>query len=274
MSNSLSTEQIQHFQEQGYLYPLDALTTAQAADCLAKLEEMETELKTDPQKYLKIKAHLAAPWIVDLACNPAILDAVESLIGPDILLFGSSLFAKREQDDRFVSWHQDSAYYGLDPHQEITAWLALTDATPDNGCLSVLPGSHRGQDFDHDETYDPKNLLSRGQTIRGLKEEDAVEMALRAGQFSLHHERTVHGSRGNHTDQRRVGIAFFYMPAHVVSTLGRRSAMLVRGEDRHGHWDSDPVPQRVLDEDCMAYLRQIWESYQNPEVTKQAAKHA
>ncbi|WP_028238254.1 phytanoyl-CoA dioxygenase family protein [Stutzerimonas azotifigens] len=270
MANHLAPAQREHFQTHGYLYPLDALSRDEAAGCLRRLEDIEHELGEDPQKYLKIKAHLAAPWLVELAMHPAILDAVESLIGPDILLFGSSLFAKHAHDPRFVSWHQDSAYYGLDPHQEVTAWLAFTDATRENGCMRVLPGSHLGSDFEHEETYDPQNLLARGQTIHGLDESQAQFMELRAGQFSLHHEKMAHGSFGNSTANRRVGLAFFYMPAHTVSTLGRRSALLVRGEDRYGHWDSDPLPRRVLDPECMAHLREIWARYQDPAIPQAA----
>lgn len=270
MSNYLSDSQIRHFRSQGYLSPLDALTPTEADSCLEQLYEIEALLGEDPQKYLKIKAHLAAPWMVSLASHPAILDAVESLIGPDILLFGSSLFAKREHDDRFVSWHQDSAYYGLDPHEEVTAWVALTDATRDNGCLRVIPGSHLEADREHEETYDPQNLLARGQTINGIDESVSVHMELRRGQFSLHHERTVHGSEGNNTDQRRVGLAFFYMPAKVQSTLGRRTAHLVRGSDDYRNWDPDPVPTRVLEPACVNFLKEIWKRYQDKSVSQVA----
>ncbi len=272
MSKHLSDSQIKRFQTHGYLSPLDALSPEEADSCLCQLNEIEDLLGEDPQKYLKIKAHLAAPWMVELASHPAILDAVESLIGPDILLFGSSLFAKREYDDRFVSWHQDSAYYGLDPHEEVTAWVALTDATRDNGCLRVVPGSHLEADREHDETYDPQNLLARGQTIHGIDDSASVYMELRRGQFSLHHERTVHGSEGNSTGQRRIGLAFFYMPAKVRSTLGRRTAHLVRGSDHYGNWDSDPVPRKVLEPECVDFLKEIWKRYQDKSVS-QAAKH-
>ncbi|MCH8504904.1 MAG: phytanoyl-CoA dioxygenase family protein [Ectothiorhodospiraceae bacterium] len=272
MGNYLSGSQVAHFKREGYLAPLDALEPEEADSCLEQLQEIENLLGEDPQKYLKIKAHLAAPWILKLACNPAILDAVESLIGPDILLFGSSLFAKREHDSRFVSWHQDSAYYGLHPHKEVTAWVALTDATRENGCLRVIPGSHLEADQEHDETYDPQNLLARGQTIKGIDDSASVHMELRRGQFSLHHERTVHGSEGNSTDQRRIGIAFFYMPAKVQSTLGRRTAHLVRGSDHYGHWDDDPVPTAVLEPECVDFLKEIWRRYQDKSVSQAARK--
>ena len=247
MAGSLSAAEVAHFEEHGYLFPKRAIGAAEAERYRLLLEHYETVLGVEPQTYLKIKAHVAAPWIVDLARSESILDAVESLIGENILLFGTSLFSKKGNDPRFVSWHQDSAYYGLDPHEEVTAWVALTPATRSNGCMRVMPGSHRGPDLDHDETYDPQNLLARGQTIHGLEDDKAVFMELEAGEFSLHHERTAHGSLANETDGPRVGVAYFYIPAHCRSTIGRRTALPMRGEDRYGHWDADPLPKQDLD---------------------------
>jgi chlorinating enzyme len=271
MSASLTSTQIEHFAREGYLFPLDALTPAEAADCRRRLEAYEIETGQEAQRRLKIKAHLAFPWMTALGRHPAILAAVTSIIGPDVLLFGSSLFAKNARDARFVSWHQDSAYFGLSPHEEVTAWLAFTPSNTGNGCLRVLPQSHRGPDLRHEETYDPKNLLARGQTIRGIEDAQGMDITLEAGQFSLHHERTAHGSQANHSNDRRIGLAFFYVPTHVQSTVGRRSAMLVHGHDRFGHWDRDPEPLVDADPACMAYLDRMWSQYQDKRV-KQAAE--
>ncbi len=271
MAGSLSAAEVVHFRNQGYLYPKRAIPAGEAEAYRRLLDHYESVLGTEPQTYLKIKAHVAAPWIVDLARNGAILDAVESLLGPDVLLFGTSLFAKKGNDPRFVSWHQDSAYYGLDPHEEVTVWVALTPSTRENGCMRVMPGSNNGPDLVHEETYDPENLLARGQSIHGLDDDRAVYMELQAGEFSMHHERTAHGSLANLSDQPRVGIAYFYMPAHVRSTIGRRSALLVRGADRHGHWDRDPLPKEDLDPACMAFLKGMWARYQSRDVAQAAA---
>jgi len=271
MSGKLTEAEVAQFRELGYLYPYRAMTPEAAAGCAAKLAEYERILGEDPQRYFKIKAHIAAPWMVDLARNPAILDAVESLIGPNILLFGSSLFAKRAKDSRFVSWHQDSAYYGLDPHDEVTVWVAFTPSRKANGCLRVLPGSHKGPDRTHEETYDPENLLARGQTITDVDDDASVYMELEAGEFSIHHERTVHGSLGNQSGEPRIGLAFFYMPAATRSTLGRRTALLVRGEDRHGHWDADPLPKRDLDPETIEILKAAWAQYQDRAVKQASA---
>ena len=271
MAGSLTQAQVKHFRREGYAFPFDAIPAAEAASYVAKLDSYDAILGAEAQKQLKIKAHVAAPWIVALASNKSILDAVESLIGPDILLFGASMFSKKARDVRFVSWHQDAAYYGLDPQEEVTCWVGLTDADIENGCMRVIPGSHLGADAVHEETYDPQNMLGRGQTIRGIDDSKAVYMPVKSGQFSMHHERTIHGSMPNPSDRRRVGISFFYMPTHVRSTIGRRTATLVRGTDKYGHWDPEPMPKTDLDPVCMEFLRQSWSRYRDPDVP-QAAK--
>lgn len=271
MAGSLTQAQVEHFRREGYAFPFDAIPAAEAASYVAKLDSYDAILGEEAQKQLKIKAHVAAPWIIGLARNKNILDAVESLIGPDILLFGTSMFSKKARDVRFVSWHQDAAYYGLDPQQEVTCWVGLTDADIENGCMRVIPGSHLGADAVHEETYDPQNMLGRGQTIRDIDDGKAVYMPVKAGQFSMHHERTIHGSMPNPSDRRRVGISFFYMPTHVRSTIGRRTATLVRGTDKYGHWDPEPMPKTDLDPVCMEFLRQSWSRYRDPDMP-QAAK--
>ena len=272
MPASLTQEQVKHFQEKGYAYPFDAIGEAEARDYVERLDSYDEPLGEEAQKQLKIKAHVAAPWISDLARNPKILDAVESLLGPNILLFGASVFSKNARDPRFVSWHQDAAYYGLDPQEEITCWVGLTDADAENGCMRVMPGSHLEADAMHDETYEAENMLGRGQTIRGVDDGKSEFMPVKAGQFSMHHERAWHASSPNPSDRRRVGVSFFYMPAHTRSLLGRRTATLVRGTDDYGHWDAEPVPVRDLDPECMSFLRSTWAQYRDPDSTPQAAE--
>ncbi len=271
MTASLTREQVKEFEANGYFLKGRAITADHALECRHRIEALEAELGEDCNVRMKIKAHVVAPWMVDLARHPAILDAVESLIGPDILLFGSSMFAKSAASDKFVSWHQDSAYYGLDPADSITVWLAFTPSNKGNGCLRVLPASHLGAEYEHEETYDPKNLLARGQTISGINDADAVDLELEPGEFSMHHVRTAHGSLGNPSDDRRIGLAFFYIGAHVRSTLGRRTALLVRGKDVHGNWDKDPLPRRDLDPETLKFLTDMWERYQSPEIKQAAA---
>jgi non-haem Fe2+, alpha-ketoglutarate-dependent halogenase len=272
--SQLTPQQVDFFRTNGYLFPLDAISPTDAVALRARIEAYEAQSGEEVNKRLKIKAHLAFPWMCELARHPAIVKAVQSLLGADLLLFGSSAFAKNAHDIRFVSWHQDSAYYGLDPHDSVTAWVALSPATSESGCLRVLPGSHTGPDLVHDETYDANNLLARGQSLRGIDDSLAIEMPLAPGQFSLHHERTAHDSLPNRSDDRRIGVAFFYMAAHVRSTLGPRSAMPVAGVDSYSHWSRDPEPERDLDPVSMEYLDSIWARYRDQAATIQAARQA
>jgi len=270
MPKLLSSTQVEQFRRDGYVMPFRAMSAEQAALCRRRIEDYESTSGTDSNAFLKIKGHLAFPWLVELGSNPAILDAVEDIIGPNILLFGASIFAKNGRDPRYVSWHQDSAYFGLSPHEEVTAWVAFTDSNVANGCLRVLPRSHLGSDFRHVETHAKDNMLAKGQAIEGIDENQAVDLILSAGQFSLHHERTAHGSQPNRSHDRRIGFAFFYMPTHVCSTIGRRTASLVRGVDSFHHWDPEPLPKSDLDPVSCAYLRSVWGQYKDGE-SKQAA---
>jgi hypothetical protein len=270
MSKLLTADQIDHFRREGWLAPLRAISPEAAATGARWIDRYEEIHGVNVNKHLKIKGHLAAPWLVELAENPAILDAVEDLIGPDILLFGASIFAKAGQDGTYVSWHQDSAYFGLDPHDEVTAWVALTESNAENGALQVLPGTHIGPDLPHAETYAENNMLARGQSLDIEDESGAVTIALQPGEFSLHHERTAHGSKQNLTDTRRIGFAFFYIPSHVRCIAGRRSALLVRGRDRYGHWDTDPRPHYDFDPSAFQAMRAAWGAYRDGDV-KQAA---
>lgn len=266
----LSAGQVEQFRREGFLFPQRALEASDAARRAAALQAFAAGKGQPLTSLLRFKAHLRFRALEDVARHPAILDAVESLIGPDILVFTSTVWAKAPRDRRYVSWHQDSAYFGLDPHDEVTAWVALTDSRRDNGCLRVIPRSHTGEDYRHDETRDADNLLIRGQAIRGLDEGAARDVELAPGEFSLHTERTVHGSLANDSDRPRIGYAIFYIPPHVRSTLGRRSALLVRGQDRFGHWDADPQPQGDDDPAIEAFMQSAFRRYRDQEASPPA----
>ncbi len=264
MAKTLSEAQKAMFREQGYLCPLTAIGDAEARQTLTVLERFEEAHDGFGQR-LRFKAHLRLTALMDVAIHPRILDAVEDLIGPNILLFTSTLWPKSGGDGRFVSWHQDSAYFGFDRHEEVTAWVAFTASHRENGCVRVMPQSHRGPDYTHEETLAKDNLLIRGQTIRGLDESKAVDLELRPGEFSLHHERTAHSSLPNTSSERRIGYALFYIPTHVASTLGRRTALLVRGEDVYRHWEPDPVPHGDDDPAIDDFIRRAFHQYRDQE---------
>jgi hypothetical protein len=274
MPRVLTPEQVASYEREGYLFPFDAFPAEKAEAFYRTLCDFEDEIGEDPLNVLRIKAHLVAPFISEIARTPAILDVVEDLIGPDIRLYLSALWAKKANDPKFVSWHQDSTYFGLHPHEEVTVWVALTPSTVESGCIRVLPGSHLQPDMQHVETRDPQNLLSRGQAIMGIDESRAVNMELQPGQFSVHHERMVHGSPPNGADLPRVGVSFMFIPCHVTSTIGRKGASMMRGEDRFGHWDEDPLPRFNCDPVSMAVLKKFQDEYRDPDLGTEAERAA
>ena len=267
----LTEQQIAFYRKNGYLVPFDGVEASEAAAMCDDLDAFEREEGMLASEII-VKGHLCFRRSYEFSRHPKILDVVEDLIGPNIYALSSRFWMKPGRDGSFVSWHQDSAYFGLEPNELVTVWLALTASTPGNGCVRVIPGTHEGPAYEHKETHDEKNLLARGQTIETIDNSSAVDLTLKAGQFSCHHERIVHGSAGNNTDTMRIGVGIFYFPAHVRSTIGRRSASLVRGFDEHGHWDADPVPTTDRDAKVYELVRAAGERYVDPQFAQEAAR--
>jgi non-haem Fe2+, alpha-ketoglutarate-dependent halogenase len=169
MSKKLSAEQVAFYNANGFLGPIDLLTMDEAAELRRHIEQIEAKLGLKMMSRFRIKAHLPFPFLCDLVSHPKLLDAVEDLIGPDILCWGSSFFQKEPGDKTFVSWHQDSTYYGLEPPNTLTAWVAITEASIASGCMRFLPGSQGKGLYSHDELVEKDNLLSRGQTVKGIE---------------------------------------------------------------------------------------------------------
>jgi ectoine hydroxylase-related dioxygenase (phytanoyl-CoA dioxygenase family) len=173
-----------------------------------------------------------------------VLDPVEDLIGPDIRLFHFTIWPKSPGDPAYVSWHQDATYFALEPAVHVTAWVALSDAPAEAGCMEVVPGSHARGQLHHGQFNAPDNLLSRGQTLTDdFAREGSVFMALKTGQMSLHHTHLIHRSGPNLSNDRRIGFGISYIPTSAICRANeRQSAMLVRGVDRYGHFDDETRP--------------------------------
>ena len=202
---------------------------------------------------IRFKTHLLFTWADALVHDVRILDAVEGVIGPDILCWTTNFFIKEASNPGFVSWHQDSTYWGLEPDDVVTAWVAFTDATPENGYMQFIPGSHKIDQLPHVDTFHRDNLLSRGREIAvEVDRSKAVGVPLGAGEMSLHHIKLVHGSEPNRSGDRRIGLAIRYIPTTVRQTKVRDSAMLVRGTDKFHHFDYEPRPQADLDAAALA----------------------
>ena len=245
MGKKLSDEHVARYERDGFLFPVGAFSAEAARDYLNKLEAFEHEEGRQFGKGHNFKPHLLFRWVDEIVHHPAVLGAVEDLIGPDIRLFHLSVWPKNAHDPAFVSWHQDATYFGLEPPVQVTAWVALTDAPIESGCMEVVPGSHRWGQLHHGETDSAHNLLSRGQTVsEDFDRHDTAFMAVEAGQMSLHHTHLVHRSGANRSDHRRIGLGISYIPTSVRCRCRTRlGAMLVRGVDRYGHFDDERRPE-------------------------------
>ena len=241
------------YAESGFRFPIRVLDEAEAGTMLAGLRRSEALVGGRLTGRMNQKPHLLFPWMDALVRRPAVLDAVQEVIGPDILCWASQFFIKGAGDAAYVSWHQDGNYWGLSSADVVTAWIALTPSTPLSGNMRVVPGTHL-KAVPHADTFAADNLLSRGQEIAAeVNEADAVDITLAPGEMSLHHVLIVHGSEPNRADWPRVGFAVRYVPTHVRQLNGDRdSALLVRGEDRFGHFEHEVPPESDLHPDAVA----------------------
>ncbi|MAZ87547.1 MAG: phytanoyl-CoA dioxygenase [Cellvibrionaceae bacterium] len=235
LNASLSSEQVQHYRQQGYLFPLPVLSDTEAIRLRAELEGGE-KMQGKPLDRLQCnKSYLLFDWADELVHHPAILDAVESLIGPDILCYMTNLFTKEAGSSSYVSMHQDAAYWGVDADDVVTAWVALSPATAESGVMKIQPSSHKTL-LQQVNTYAKDNLLSRGQEIPvdNLDSSKQLYMELDPGQMSLHHFQLVHGSDANTSSDRRIGFAIRYVAATAKKIGAEESALLVRGDNHSG----------------------------------------
>src|SRR5437588_7005330 len=253
MPKLLSSSAVDAYRRDGYYFPVPVLPSAEVAHYRGCLETHEAETGAPLQGNWRHKAHLLFTWVDELVHHPKIVDAAEDVLGPNLLCWTTNFFIKEANSPGFVSWHQDSTYWGLEPDDVVTAWVAFTEVTEENGYMQVIPGSHKVDQLPHVDTFHKDNLLSRGQEIAvEVDKSKAVGIALAAGEMSLHHIKTVHGSDANRTSDRRIGLSIRYIPTYVRQTKLRDSAMLVRGVDQYGHFDAEPRPKADLDAAALA----------------------
>ncbi len=254
MGKVFTSDEVEKYGTEGWLSPLDVLTQEEVTDCRKRLENWESDRGGALPAHERSSGHILFPWIDSLMRNDKILDAVEDLIGPDILCWNSVFWIKEASSPSYVGWHQDLQYWGLSSSEVVSIWIALSDASEDAGCMSVIPGSHRDI-IPHSETYAENNLLSRGQELQiDLARQTTVSMPLKAGQVSFHNVRTAHGSGPNTTSDRRIGLSFHYMPTNTEQTLSDwDTAALVRGEDVHHNFEHCPQPTADLEPDAVEF---------------------
>jgi ectoine hydroxylase-related dioxygenase (phytanoyl-CoA dioxygenase family) len=255
MAASLSPAQVAQFREQGYLAPLPGLDPALCPAIRADVEGFGRRHGVKEALILRNKAHLKMPSLLPVVRHEAILDAVESVIGPDILCWGSSFFIKEPGGREVVGWHQDAYYWDIEG-DVVVAWVAIIPSTLENGAMRVLPGTHRAPALPHGASPQGSGnmLFSYEEIAVEVDERQTVPCLLGAGDFSLHHMAVVHGSPPNRSADRRMGFSITYMPAKVRHMGRRNTALLVRGEDRYGHFGPEPVPAREMDPAVLAFI--------------------
>lgn len=247
----------ERFFDQGYLFPVDVFSHDEITGYRNSLEDLEQRLKglaTGNKNQLNY-VHLLFRFANEMVRNEKLLDAVEAILGPDILIWGSTFFIKEPGTDTFVSWHQDLKYWGLsDENGQVSAWIALNDVKQDNGCMQFLPGTHKGEMLSHRDTFDEGNILTRGQEASfDLNEDAIVHVELDPGQVSFHHGKLLHASPPNRSDRRRIGLAVQFIAPHVEQKVATKDfAMLVRGEDRFGNFELVDPPEDDLTEAALA----------------------
>ena len=250
---TLSPAAVAQYRRDGFYFPHRVLSPEEAAGYRARLEAIERERGGPLGGELRHKGHLLFTWLDRLIRHPRILDAVEDILGPNLLCWSSSFFIKEARDPAFVSWHQDSTYWGLSEPDVVTAWVALSESSIESGAMRMIPGTHTEQ-VAHRDTFAAENLLSRGQEIMvEVDEARAVDVVLHPGEMSLHHVRMFHGSPPNRSADRRIGYAIRYIPTHVRQVAGPRdTATLVRGVDAYRHFDHEEAPAADLDASARA----------------------
>ncbi|MBT6093403.1 MAG: phytanoyl-CoA dioxygenase family protein [Rhodospirillaceae bacterium] len=255
MTYAFSEADISQFQEQGYICPVPVLQADDVAALRGQLEAVEASQGGSLEPPQRNKAHLLFKWIDDLIRDPRILDPVSQLIGEDLLCWNTLFWIKEAGSESFISWHQDTRYWGLSSEQVVTAWLALSPASIESGCMRVMPGSHIGDVLPHEDRYDENNMLTRGQEITdGVDDDKAVYMPLEPGQMSVHNYRLAHASGPNNAPDRRIGLSMHFMPPDTAQIVGEwDSAALVRGEDKFHHFEPTPVPTGDFDPPAVAF---------------------
>ena len=244
----LTSNQLKQYEDEGFVSPINIFSKEKAKEIRNEIELIEKIMPEELEKSGRYNAHLISPLLDEVTHNSKILDAVESLIGKNILVCGTTLFIKNPYEKGFVSYHQDAKYIGLEPHNWVTAWVAITDSNEKNGCMRMWSGSHKDNLKDHNQMFNEGNLLTRGQTVNNVPKEKVKPLILKAGQMSLHHPKVVHGSEQNESNDRRIGFVIqSYIGTNVQQVLGINNVQLARGLDEFNYHKKIGRPNSLMD---------------------------
>lgn len=244
----LNQSELSQYERDGFLSPIRVFSGQEAHAMRLQLEAYEATHGSVMKTPYRNKPHLVFKWVAEVIRNPKILDLVEGILGPNLLVWGTNFFIKEPDDGTFVSWHQDSTYWGLSRPDVLTVWIALSPSQRNNGAMKMIRGSHHLDQLPHSDTFEDGNLLTRGQRVdHEVAEEDVAWIELEPGEVSLHHVRIIHGSEANKGADRRVGLAIRFVPTDVRQVNGVKDfATLVRGCDDYRHFEHEPCPAESL----------------------------
>ena len=243
----LNEKQLKDYEDHGFVAPINVLTLEEATKIKEEIEYIEKKWPDELIGLGRNNVHYISPIFDQVCHNSKILDAVESIIGKDILVGGTTLFIKDPDKKGFVSWHQDAKYIGFEPHNWVTAWLAITDANEENGCMRMWSGSHKEKIKKHKDTFNENNLLTRGQTVQNVPLEDTTPNILKAGQLSLHHPMIVHGSGSNKSNTRRIGFVIqSYIGTNVDQVIGKVYVQQAREKDNFKYHEHTKRPSELM----------------------------
>jgi non-heme Fe2+,alpha-ketoglutarate-dependent halogenase len=247
----LSQEQLRFYNENGYLKGMRIFSDEEMLAHRSYFDRLlQKQMNDGGDSYSLRRMQRFCPSLWDIIVNPVILDHVEDIIGPNIVAWGSQYFCKLPGDGKVVSWHQDASYWPLTPAHTVTLWLAVDDADRENGCMQVIPGTHKMGHLEFDLSGADENSVLP-QKVKGAENLGApVCFELRAGEISLHADMLVHGSEPNNSNRRRCGLTVRYAASEVRSLDDgwNKNSILCRGTDPDGHWANVPRPETdILD---------------------------
>jgi hypothetical protein len=240
----LSPEQIEQYNVLGYVMPFDGLDAIEIGELRAFFDGvLAAFIELGRDSYSINTAHLRFARIYELVKHPAIVGPVSDLLGENVVAWGSHFFCKMPHDGKQVDWHQDSTYWPLSPTKTVTVWLAIDDADPENANMRFIPRSHTHGLIDYEESTNASDVLKMVVENPEQYGDAPVDVALKAGQFSMHSDQLLHGSEANNSDRRRCGLTIRYASAEVQAWYGwDQKGILVRGKDSQGHWLNAPPP--------------------------------
>jgi len=250
---TLSQRQIEDYRRDGFIFPIEILSRAEVDGFRGEFESLtERSREYSPKRFDRL--HVYFDWAYQIVTHKTLLDVVEAVLGDDILVYGTLVLAKQPHDLRYASWHQDSFYSGLHLTPSTTAWIALTPSHQGNGCMRVIPGSHKLGSLDHENVADDPHMLNRrGERIKiAVNESEAVDVVLKPGEISLHDSTLVHGSTPNKSDEPRIGFIVRFVTSQMRNPNTR--LMRVRGDRDCSHLDLAEMPVMSADESLSTWL--------------------